>query len=130
MQKISPLKEKLKLLAKTRNRRTNGISDNIYISDADGNIRTDHEKIKDRWQEYFEELFNVTNARKELDNCDETDGPIPSSVNVLNNPCLHVITGLDYRVTTTAPEYDLLRAIRQRRELAGKLKTSRQHKRH
>ena len=37
-------------LAKTRNRRTKDISDNIYISDADGNILTDHEKIKDRWQ--------------------------------------------------------------------------------
>ena len=32
-------------LAKTRNRRTNDISDNMYISDADGNILTDHEKI-------------------------------------------------------------------------------------
>ena len=40
-------------------------------------ILTDHEKIKDRWQEYFEELFNVTNARKELDTCDETEGLIP-----------------------------------------------------
>ena len=37
-------------LAKTRNRRTKGISDNIYISDADGNILTDHEKLKDKWQ--------------------------------------------------------------------------------
>ena len=64
-------------LAKTRNRRTKDITDNIYISDADGNILTDHEKIKDRWQEYFEELFNVTNARKEPDKCDETEGPIP-----------------------------------------------------
>ena len=62
---------------KTRNRRTKDISDSIYINDADGNILTDHEKIKDRWQEYFEELFNVTNARKEPDKCDETEGPIP-----------------------------------------------------
>ena len=51
-------------LDKTRNRRTNDISDSIYINDADGNILTDHENIKDRWQEYFDELFNVTNARK------------------------------------------------------------------
>ena len=51
-------------LAKMRNRRTKDISDNIYISDADGNILTDHDNIKDRWQEYFEELFSVTNARK------------------------------------------------------------------
>ena len=64
-------------LAKTRNRRTKDVSDNIYISDADGNILTDHEKIKDRWQEYFEELFNVTNAGKEPDKCDETVGQIP-----------------------------------------------------
>ena len=64
-------------LAKTRNRRTKDISDSIYINDADGNILTDHEKIQDRWQEYFDELFNLTNARKELDKCDETEGPIP-----------------------------------------------------
>ena len=64
-------------LAKTRNRRTKDMSNNIYISDVDGNTLTDHEKIKDRWQEYFEELFNVTNARKEPDKCDETEGPIP-----------------------------------------------------
>ena len=64
-------------LSKTRNRRTKDISDNIYISDADGNTLTDHEKIKDRWQEYFEELFNVTNQCKERTRCDETEGPIP-----------------------------------------------------
>ena len=64
-------------LAKTRNRGTKYISDNIYVSDADGNILTDHEKIKDRWQNYCEQLFNVTNARKEPDKCDETEGPTP-----------------------------------------------------
>ena len=37
------------------------------------------------------------------------------SVNGFNSRCLHVFTGPDYRVTATAPEYDLLRAIRQRR---------------
>ena len=37
----------------------------------------DYGKIKDRWQEYFEELLNITNARKEPDKCDETEGPIP-----------------------------------------------------
>ena len=37
------------------------------------------------------------------------------SVNGFNCCCLHISTGQDYRVTTTAPEYDLLRAIRQRR---------------
>ena len=59
-------------LAKARNRRTNDISDSIYINDVDGNILTDHAKIKDRWQEYFDELFIVTNVRKEPDKCDET----------------------------------------------------------
>ena len=37
------------------------------------------------------------------------------SVNGFNSRCLHTITGQDYRVTATAPEYDLLLAIRQRR---------------
>ena len=64
-------------LAKTGNRRTNDIIDSIYINDADGNILTDLEKIKDRWQEYFDELCNVTNARKEPYMCDEREGPIP-----------------------------------------------------
>ena len=64
-------------LAKTRNRRTKDISDSIYINDAGGNILTYLEKIKDIWQEYFKELFNVRNARKEPDKCDETEGPIP-----------------------------------------------------
>ena len=36
-------------------------------------------------------------------------------VNWFNSRCLHVITGQDYRVTVTAPEYDRLGAIRQRR---------------
>ena len=34
-------------LAKTRNRRTKDISDNIYISDADGNILTNARKEPD-----------------------------------------------------------------------------------
>ena len=41
--------------------------------------------------------------------------PVMRSVNGFNSRCLHIITGQDYRVTATAPEYDLLRAIRQRR---------------
>ena len=41
--------------------------------------------------------------------------PVMRSVNGFNSRCLHIITGQDYRVTATAPEYDLLLAIRQRR---------------
>ena len=41
--------------------------------------------------------------------------PVMRSANCFNRRCLHVITGHDYRVTATAREYDLLRAIRQRR---------------
>ena len=39
-------------------------------------------------------------------------GPVMRSVNGFNSRCLHVITCQDYRVTATAQEYDLLRAIR------------------
>ena len=53
------------------------LSDNIYVSDADGTILTNHGKIKDRWRKYFEQLYIVTNTGKELDKCDETEGPIP-----------------------------------------------------
>ena len=41
--------------------------------------------------------------------------PVMRRVNSFNSRCLHIITGQDYRVTATAPEYDLLLAIRQRR---------------
>ena len=37
------------------------------------------------------------------------------SINGFNSRCLHVITGQDYRHTATAPVYDMVRAIRQRR---------------
>ena len=41
--------------------------------------------------------------------------PVMRSVNGFNSRSLPVITGQDYRVTATAPAYDLLLAIRQRR---------------
>ena len=41
--------------------------------------------------------------------------PVMRNVNGFNSRCLHDITGQNYRVTATAPEYDLLLAIRQRR---------------
>ena len=37
------------------------------------------------------------------------------SITGFNSRCLHVITGQDYRHTATAPVFDLVRAIRQRR---------------
>ena len=37
------------------------------------------------------------------------------SINGFNSRCIHVITGQDYRHTATAPVFDLVRAIRQRR---------------
>ena len=40
--------------------------------------------------------------------------PVMRRVNGSNSRCLHVITGQDYRVTATAPEYALLHAISQR----------------
>ena len=41
--------------------------------------------------------------------------PVMRSVNGFNRRCLHIITGQDYRVTATAPEYDLFLSIHQRR---------------
>ena len=38
-----------------------------------------------------------------------------TGINGFNSRCLHVIAGRDYRDTATAPQYDLLRAIHQRR---------------
>ena len=70
------LKETRYKLSKTRNRRTKDICDNIFINDKEGKIQTDTPKITDRWQEYFTELLNETNPRKELEECEETYGPI------------------------------------------------------
>ncbi len=40
-----------KKVVKARNRRTKDISDNIYVSGADGNTLTDYDNIiKNRWQ--------------------------------------------------------------------------------
>ena len=35
-----------------------------------------------RWQEYFDELFNVTNLRKEPDKCDQAEGSMPRIIAV------------------------------------------------
>ena len=56
-------------LAKTRNRRTK------Y---KEVNIQTDTTKIIDVWKEHYVELLNVTNPRKDLEECEKTCGPIPN----------------------------------------------------
>ena len=40
---------------------------------------------------------------------------VTRTINGFNSTCLHVITGDDYRVTATAPAYDLVLAVRKRR---------------
>ena len=59
-------------LAKTRNRRTRDICDNIFINDKEGKIQTDTTKIIELWKEHYVELLNVTNPRKDLEECEKT----------------------------------------------------------
>ena len=65
-------------LAKTRNRRTTYICDNIFINDKERKIQTDTTKITDVRKEHYVELLNVTNPRKDLEECEKTCGPIPN----------------------------------------------------
>ena len=67
----------LQISQSAKQKKNGHLSDNIYVSDADGNTLTNHGKIKDRWQQYFEQLYSVTNTGKELYKCDGTEGPIP-----------------------------------------------------
>ncbi len=51
-------------VAKTGNRRTKYICDNIFINGKEGKIQTDERNIKDVWQEHYVQLLNVTNREK------------------------------------------------------------------
>ena len=51
--------------------------DNIFINDKERKIQTDTTKIIEVWKELVE-LLNVTNPRKDLEECEKTCGPIPN----------------------------------------------------
>ena len=65
-------------LAKTRNRRTKDICENIFINDKEGKIQTDTTKIMEVRKEHYVELLNVSNPRKDLEESEKTCGPIPN----------------------------------------------------
>ena len=65
-------------LAKTRNRRTKDICDNIFINEKKKKIQTDTTKIIEVGKEHYVELLNVMNPRKYLEECEKTCGPIPN----------------------------------------------------
>ena len=65
-------------LAKTRNRRTTYICDNIFINDKEGKMQADTKNIIEVWKEHYVELLNVTNRRKDLNECEKTCDPIPN----------------------------------------------------
>ena len=63
-------------LAKSRDRRSRDISDIAYVKDEDGTILTESGKIKGRWKQNFDKLFNAENPREQLDELPTTEGPV------------------------------------------------------
>ena len=79
----------------------------MVISQAKNNIHI-HRKTHDGGRAVCSTLTHASEAWA-------LTAPVMRSVNGFNSRCLHITTGQDYRVTATAPKYDLVRAIRQRR---------------
>ena len=63
-------------LAKTRKRRSLDIDRMKFVKNGNGDILSQDEDIKQRWQEYFDELLNTRNKRDELGEADAVEGPI------------------------------------------------------
>ena len=63
-------------LAKTRKRRSLDIDRMKFVKNGNGDILSQDEDIKQRWQEYFDELLNTRNRRDELGEADAVEGPI------------------------------------------------------
>ena len=63
-------------LAKTRKRRSLDIDRMNVVKNGNGDILSQDEDIKQRWQEYFDELLNTRNRRDELGEADAVEGPI------------------------------------------------------
>ena len=63
-------------LAKSRDIRSRDISDIAYVKDEYGSILTETGKIKERWKQHFDQLFNAENPREQLDELPTTEGPV------------------------------------------------------
>ena len=63
-------------LAKTRKRRSLDIDMMKFVRSGSGDILSQDEDIKQRWQEYFNKLLNTRNRREELGEVDAVEGPI------------------------------------------------------
>ena len=63
-------------LARTRKRRSLDIDRMKFVKNGNGDILSQDEDIKQRWQEYFDELLNTRNRRDELGEADAVEGPI------------------------------------------------------
>ena len=49
--------------------------DSTYRVSLTNGVPTEHEQIKKRWREYFDQLLNTENQRGILEQCDEVEGP-------------------------------------------------------
>jgi len=48
-----------------------------FVKNSKGKILSEGEEIKERWRQYFSLLLNTKNKRKELEEADKIEGPIP-----------------------------------------------------
>ena len=63
-------------LAKSRDRSSRDLSDIAYVKDGHGTILTESGKIKERWKQNFDKVFNAENPREQLDELPTTEGPV------------------------------------------------------
>ena len=49
------------------------VKQNLRLHDKEGNVLTDSDKVRDRWKEYIEDLYDKNNKPQEEDMRLETD---------------------------------------------------------
>ena len=49
------------------------VKQNLRLHDKEGNVLTDSDKVRDRWKEYIEDLYDKNNKPQEEDIHLETD---------------------------------------------------------
>jgi hypothetical protein len=68
--------KKIYKLARTRKRRAQDIDRLVFVKDSQDRVLTEDDDIKSRWRQYFEQLLNTKNSKKELQNIEKVEGPI------------------------------------------------------
>ena len=63
-------------VARQRARTRQDVGDLKHIRDQQGEMLTEDKELKNRWRDYFENLLNFENERKDLPTVQHTEGPV------------------------------------------------------